>query len=111
MVVFCRSVHTRNTDEALGSETEIFPKFPAAPMSTPRTGTGSRKTPLIASFGNRAICDSGEEELLQEKQLYYPATNLVANSSLIRVLDQFTGPKWVREPVLHGQNESGKDFA
>ena len=91
-----------NADEAPGSETETFPNSPAAPMSISGTNYCPREPRHSRHSGHRAFCDAGGEEGMRKKQRFDPAARLIANSLLIQVLDQFTGPKWA-ERIPHGQ--------
>ena len=47
-------------------------------------------------LGDRACCDADDEEEMRRKRHFDPAAQLHANSLLIQVLDQFTGPEWAR---------------
>lgn len=87
------------TDEALGSETEIFPNFPTAPISTPRTKTCPRGLRLSRHSGHRHFTKRVTERGWTKTDL--PSLlNPVANRLLIWVLHQFTGPKWAQQLAM-----------
>jgi hypothetical protein len=54
------------TDEALGSETEIFPNFPTALISTPRTKTCPRGLRLSRHSGHRALHETSDRTWMDE---------------------------------------------